>query len=68
MCAGPLDARRVMQELNVTAEQLMLALEAFAEVGLITWTLRPLKVQRIPGVKASPDDSPVLQYVRNAAR
>lgn len=65
METGPIDGRRVMQELNVTFGQLILALEAFAEVGLITWTLRPLKVQRIPGIKASPDDSPVLRYLRS---
>ena len=61
---GPIDARQVMQELGITASQLMLALEAFAEVGLIRFTLHPLKVQRMAGVKASPDDSPVLRYIR----
>ena len=65
MCMGPLDGRSVMEELGISFQQLILALEAFSEVGLISWSLSPLSVQRIPGVKASPDDSPVLKYIRS---
>ena len=62
---GQIDGRAIMHKTQLSAGQLLLGLETFAQIRLLTWTLNPLTVTFLPPRKASPDESPILRYVRS---
>ena len=60
----PATFAQVAEMTGLTEQQVMLALCAFREIGLIGLSLEPFQIRLIPGVKASPDNSRVIRYFR----
>lgn len=52
------------QDTGLTAQQVLVGLTAFREVGLAEFTLAPYTVRLLPPVKCRMEDSPLIRYLR----